>query len=357
MLIYDWDENAKKQAKAFKLNLVEGSVAQRWFNTDVPEAAKSDWNLLLPLLREKFDNAIEDRRSAFQYLSTAKLEDSDIGCGNGKGGLKHVDWARAMSSASQKVGDDADGNNAFLVVNNIGQATRNLLTAMGATSTVGSICYKIETLTPSDIETIKGSVKRDQENKDMKTKLAHLERQFRPELRGGSFREQRENGWSSAFSKDEPAEQENQVVFPSNAGGIQAYKQAVQAFYSKWGDNAYANANRPFPLTPGTDPAGSNECYNCGKADHLRSNCRASYTIPENEQRYRGSVNKAKREQQGRSALSSLGGAGNKPLRMIGHEEDPRFSHLARMNHAYLPLSPPDSEYADLPGNGDGPHY
>lgn len=357
MLVYDWDENDKKQAKAFRLNLVEGSMAQQWYEQEVDEPSRASWSLLLPLLKAKFDNAVEDRRSAFQVMSTTSLRDDDIGAPNGKGGMRHVDWARSLSVASQRAGEDRDGNYAFLVMNNIGPNVRSLLTARVATSSVGRICNAVETLTPTDIETVKAAVKAEQDNRDMRSKLALLERSMQPG-RPAPQPTQREtsDSYSSSWINNQNVAPTEDVIFQNNTEGVEAYKRAVRAYHERYGDSTYPNPSRPYPLTPGSDPAGTNECYKCGKADHLRSQCQAPYTIPENEQRYRGSVNKAKRSiQQRPDQRNSNTTPMAKPIRWLGTEDDPRFAHLARLNH--FPISPPMSDYADLPENGEGPNY
>ncbi|KAG7527207.1 hypothetical protein FFLO_07165 [Filobasidium floriforme] len=358
MLLLDCDENRAKQAKFFRVNLIEGSAAAIWFESQVPEAAKSDWSALVPLLKQRFDDSIEDRRAAFRTLTTTRLEDKDVGVTDTAGLMKHVSWARTIAIAKQRAGQDPDNLNAFLVLNNIGSHTRSLILATGSADTVSQICGKVESLTPNEVDTIREMVKRESDNAEMKSKVAQLERQLARQPLGNSL-QQRSNSTNSFEQSSwgqQPLPAGNEQVrvepgpFPSTADGHDRYRRAVQAFYTKHGEGAYASLSKPFPLSPGTEPAGSNECFKCGLTSHLRPQCSASYSLPENEQRYRGSVMKQKRD----SGLLATSSQQNRPLRWIGYSPYEReFSHLASM-----PISPPmqpmDLHHESGSGNDDG---
>jgi hypothetical protein len=359
MLLLDCDENRAKQAKFFRVNLIEGSAASIWFDTCVPEAAKSDWNALVPLLRAKFDDSIEDKRAAFRVLTTTKLEDGEIGASDQKGTLKHVAWTRTIAIAKQRAGQDPDNLNAFLVLNNVGPHLRLLLMATGALGTVGQICSKVEALTPNEVETIRDMVRRERDTAEMRTKVAQLEKrlarqplepvQYERYVPAAAVPFQR----SSWDSQNIPPSTEDVRVepgpFPATPDGHKRYRTAVESFYKKHGDGAYASLSKPFPLSPGTEAAGSNECFKCGRSSHLRPQCTATYSLPENEQRYRGSVMKQRRE-------NGLGGSqNNKPIRFISQASYEReFRHLVEM-----PMSPPmmndDALYEEDLENEGGP--
>ncbi|KAG7529020.1 hypothetical protein FFLO_05813 [Filobasidium floriforme] len=367
MLLLDFEENDGKQARFFQVNLIEGSVAWNWYNSGLvsPEAKKS-WSLLLPLLKQRFDNSLEDRHNAFVHISTSKLADTQIGVKGPDGEYEHVTWARKLAVASQGAGQDPDNNNAFLVLNNLGPQIRNLVSSTGCSSSVSRICQKIEGLSSMEITAIKDAVEKESENAKMRAQIAMLQRQI---LRSPS--EMTPQIYTPPTAYQQPSGQENRAPqslgpFPQTTEGMDAYKRAVADFYKAWGANSFASLSRPFPLSPGTDEAGSNECFKCGKADHLRAQCTASYTLPENEQRYRGSVMKQKRERGNVSTTTNAMPLG-KPIRYMHLDHDEHFSHLNHLpvpqfNHQRypgmqsLPLSPALT-VSDLPedcmsGNG-----
>ncbi|KAH8085184.1 hypothetical protein HD553DRAFT_341806 [Filobasidium floriforme] len=359
MLLLDCDENNAKQAKFFKVNLIEGSAAAIWYET-IPAEAKTDWSLLVPLLRNRFDNSIEDKRSAFRTLSTTKLTDKDIGLTTSNGEFKHVEWARTIAIAKERSGQDPDNLNAFLVMNNMGPHIQSLLIATGSSSSVSDICAKVESLTPNEIETIREMVKRETETAEMRSEVAQLKKQLQRQPLGASQQQsQQQNSFQqSTWAQQSLPDRDNSVrvepgPFPPTAEGHIRYKQAIQNFYRKYGEGATASLSRPFPLSPGTEPAGSNECFNCGLSSHLRPQCTASYRLPDNEQRYRGSVMKQKREM---NVFSGSAQQQGKPIRFISHANsyEREFRHLASM-----PLSPPmqlGDLYESDAGNDEGPH-
>lgn len=361
MLLLDADKNDAKQAKFFKVNLVEGSAAQHWFDTEVGEEARTKWSLLVPLLKARFDNSADERRNAFKLLSTERLEDRDVGQ-VASGEPKHVTWARSVAVASDRAGKDPDNNNAFLVLNNVGRHLRGIIITSGCLGSVAGICAKVQSLSPTEVETVKDLVRRDAENVEMRTKLALLERQFSG--RGSMLQDRNVNvplqptyqqpqRWSEGNQNVAPEANIEPGPFPTTQDGHERYRRAVQGFYQKYGENAYASISRPFPLSPGTKPAGSNECFRCGHGSHLRPACTVNYTLPENEQRYRGSIMKQRRESQNAMSLSGsntmqLG----RPLRCLG-VGNYEFAYLAA-----LPISPCMSDNSPLPKtgseNGDG---
>jgi hypothetical protein len=131
-------------------------------------------------------------------------------------------------------------------------------------------------------------------------RLQHLERQL-AQTRLPLSQSSSQNLTVPSYNRTQSAGAENTNIelgpFPNTAKGLSDYKSAVNAFYGRYGPNATSSLNRPFPLSPGTVPAGNNECFNCGKADHLRVNCPARVALPINEQRFRGMSMQKKRNE------------------------------------------------------------
>ena len=69
---------------------------------------------------------------------------------------------------------------------------------------------------------------------------------------------------------------------PDSAASWAAYEAEITA----WNRNNYgrvAYKTRPYPLTPGTSPVASGECFSCGKVGHSLAMCTSATKIPEVE--------------------------------------------------------------------------
>ena len=87
---------------------------------------------------------------------------------------------------------------------------------------------------------------------------------------------------NSGFSADKPPERLADVltkalmIHPRNAEGIAAYNAQVLLWQSTHGQNGKGpNETRPYPLTPGTVPVASGECWRCGHCTHHPGPCPA----------------------------------------------------------------------------------
>jgi len=69
---------------------------------------------------------------------------------------------------------------------------------------------------------------------------------------------------------------------PDTATGWATYKAEI----TMWNRNNFGRAmyeNRPYPLTPGTSPMVSGECFRCGHTGHSSIACTSNMRIPEPE--------------------------------------------------------------------------
>ncbi|KAJ3767526.1 hypothetical protein FB446DRAFT_651991 [Lentinula raphanica] len=63
---------------------------------------------------------------------------------------------------------------------------------------------------------------------------------------------------------------------PDTVEGHRAYREQLAAWARQWGREAVIDFQKPVPLTPGTAPICSGECYNCGMRGHQGRSCVAT---------------------------------------------------------------------------------
>jgi hypothetical protein len=79
--------------------------------------------------------------------------------------------------------------------------------------------------------------------------------------------------------------------FPDTEKGKRDYATAMVDWYAKYGEGRADWNTGHVPLTPGSSPLGSNECFTCGVAGHLRSDCpTANNPIPAVEANWRARI-------------------------------------------------------------------
>ena len=76
-------------------------------------------------------------------------------------------------------------------------------------------------------------------------------------------------------------------IHPRNAEGMAAYNSQILLWQSTYGQNGKGpNETRPYPLTPGTVPVASGECWRCGHRTHHPNPCPAP-PVPTLETKWR----------------------------------------------------------------------
>ena len=97
-----------------------------------------------------------------------------------------------------------------------------------------------------------------------------------------------------AFSTERPAHERLADVLskalpihPKNGEGIALYNAQVLLWENTYGQNGRGpNETRPYPLTPGTVPVASGECWKCGHRSHHPNACLAP-PVPALETKWR----------------------------------------------------------------------
>ena len=81
------------------------------------------------------------------------------------------------------------------------------------------------------------------------------------------------------------------IPYPDTDEGHQNYQTAITIWTQKYGSSQPDWSTGHFPLTPGSSPLGSNECYGCGKAGHRSDECGTPKRIPDIEAKWRSRIN------------------------------------------------------------------
>ena len=129
---------------------------------------------------------------------------------------------------------------------------------------------------------------------------------------------------------------------PDTATGWAAYKGEI----TTWNCNGFRRAvyeTRPYPLTPGTSPVASGECFSCSHMGHSSTTCTSSRRVPEVERVWRQKANSI------RAGANTASRANNPNVNFI--EEDNVFvsrdDYDAAVIACYLE--------SQNQGNGEGP--
>ena len=93
---------------------------------------------------------------------------------------------------------------------------------------------------------------------------------------------------------------------------------AYEADLAEWNRVSYgraANESRPYPLTPGTSPVASGECFGCGRPGHGSAACTSNRRIPEGERAWRQKANSI------RAGANAAARANNPNVNLVAEED------------------------------------
>jgi hypothetical protein len=97
-----------------------------------------------------------------------------------------------------------------------------------------------------------------------------------------------------------PAERMNNVIrltlpIHSNTPAGQVLYNTQIAQWNTLYTGQQVNETRPYPLSPGTAPVTSGECWKCGLLRHISNSCKSPSQIPRLERRWRAATSNLKR--------------------------------------------------------------
>ncbi|KIJ91496.1 hypothetical protein K443DRAFT_654402 [Laccaria amethystina LaAM-08-1] len=231
---------------------------------------------------------------------------------NGTEIYAHVAWANRVEKLAKAIPD----NNNLLVVGCRRQLPPTLKALVSSSNdTWTTFCKAVRAIRPLDIEEekerqdkqarIEGELQRvrQQQRQTPQTPSSALGQAFRsfsvgpipqPRFQPAATNNQ---GQSQQYKGPQRTDAEKLDLIrrilpphPDTATGWAAYEAEVTA----WNRNNYGRAaheTRPYPLTPGTSPVASGECFGCGKVGHISAVCTTNTRIPEAERTWRQKAN------------------------------------------------------------------
>ena len=310
-------ENAEK-IDYFETWLKSGSAAKQWFKNPEP-AKKTTWKDLCTAFKERWpERPIVQKTTAEKQaeLEGERITEGELGTKvkvNGVEVYAHVAWANKVEKLANAILD----NNNLLVVGCRRQLLPTLKALVSSShDTWATFCKAVRAIRPLDIE----------EEKEKQGKQARIE----GELQRVRLQQQRQppaspsSALGQAFSnfsvgpipqpRFQPTTSNTQNLaqqyrgpqwsdaeklgiirhipppHPDTQEGWAAYEAEITA----WNRNSYGRSvyeTRPYPLTPGTSPVASGECFSCGNTGHGSSACTVNRRIPEVERAWRQKAN------------------------------------------------------------------
>ncbi|KAF5386720.1 hypothetical protein D9615_002120 [Tricholomella constricta] len=355
----------------FTLSLKTGSDAHAWLKS-LSALEKSTWTLLQRAFNAKWPERVvaaktKDEKTAL--LAAAILKPGDVGkriTTNGVDELSHVAWADKVEKLANAI-PDRDG----LLINTTRQALPSAVRSMlGSYDTWELFCGAVRAL---PLERIKERQEEEDEKARVKEELEALRRSS-PKGLGAAFRNLTLGTTNTAPRPFQPptapaagaappntaptanpcspqtpqfptrnyADRWADVtrlalpIHPNNPAGIALYEAQINKWHADNGTRG-PNETRPYPLSPGSSPVASNECWKCGRVGHVGPSCTQN-NAPNLEIRWRMIAASIKRGALAASAQVNL--VGDERQWMSKEEYD------ASVIATYL---------AEQQGKGDGP--
>ena len=322
-----------QKLKTFQLYLRSGSVAKQWWN-GLPATNNDTWDHLVSAFGKRWPEktptlkTVEEKQAA---LERAKITEDEVGTRVKLQGVEefaHVVWADKVEKLAIAIPD----TNGLLIGTIRKSMPKSLQKVVGSGHRDWpSFCKAVRTATLTEIEEAKKEEKEAQSLRDEVKKLQSLQSasakgitaafqglainsttqnprfpapQARPHNTNNPFLAQTLPSAPNppAYGRDRPpvARMEDVIrlaltIQPDTPAGRTAYDTQIR----EWNTNnprQFVNELRPYPLSPGTSPVASGECWKCGKPGHLGPNCVVTNQVPALEQRWRAIAATIKRE-------------------------------------------------------------
>jgi hypothetical protein len=311
-----------QKLKTFQLYLKSGSIAKQWWN-GLATTDNDTWDHLASAFAKRWPEktptlkTVEEKQAA---LERAKITEDEVGTRvkiQGVEEFTHVVWADKIEKLAAAI-PDTNG----LLIGNIRKAMpKSLQKVVGSGHrNWTSFCKAVRTATLTEIEEAKTEEKEAQSLRDEVKKLQSLQttKSITAAFQGLGINNMAQNARfpgpqarqtstnnifatqtaptvpnQPAYGRDRPpaARMEDVIrlalaIQPDTPAGRTAYATQI----AEWNTNnprQFVNELRPYPLSPGTSPVASGECWKCGRMGHRGPTCSATDQIPALEQRWR----------------------------------------------------------------------
>lgn len=322
--------NAQK-LENFGLNLKSNSVAEQWWDA-LPTNDNDTWDHLVSTFKKCWPSkaptvkTIEEKQAA---LEGTRISEEEVGkhvMTNGIEEFAHVVWADKIEKLTAAI-PDANGLLISTVRKSMPKALQKV-TGSGHT-TWTAFCRAVRTATLSQIDEAKGEEKEARDLREQVKKLQELcnastrdvTNAFQrltvntpsPTPRFPILRTQQPTPHNyppaQTFNANNqpparaahhapnrqhrpPAERMNDVIrfalliHPNNPAGWALYNAQITQWNNE-NPGQYVSEMRPYPLSPGTTPVASGECWKCGMLGHRNANCESTNPVPVLEGRWR----------------------------------------------------------------------
>lgn len=341
--------NAQK-LENFELNLKSGAAAEQWWDNLSP-GDKDTWDHLVLAFRRRWPSktptvkTIEEKQAALEQTRISEEEVGKRTTTNGVEELAHVVWADKIERLAAAI-PDANG----LLISTVRKSMPKVLqkvTGSGHT-TWATFCSAVRTATLTQIAEAK---EEEKEARDLREQVKRLQ-----ELREASARDvtnalQRLTVNNTPFptprfptlrtqppapqnypptqplnvnnqqparggyqppgayhAPNQPANRQNRTpaermddvirralpIHPNTPAGRALYNAQIIQWNTQYTGQQVSEI-RPYPLSPGTTPVASGECWKCGMLGHMGPGCENPIPIPGFESRWRSIAASIKR--------------------------------------------------------------
>lgn len=295
--------------KQFRLNLKAGSVAMAWLN-GLAATKKDTWEHLQASFVGRWPEKAPPMKSHMEriaLLKAAKLTDAEMGKRvkvDGMEEFSHIVWADKIERLADAVPDTIG-----LLISSIREDMPAVLKHyVKEHATWTAFCDAIRAVSPTEIEEQQAKEKAAKQLaedvriiKERGTPLKALGNAFRNINLGAPIPAPRFNIPPRGFTPPQPtyplqqptyppqqrmptfqpradADRMNDVtrlalpIHPDTPAGRLAYNTQITT-WTLANPNGKVNEYQPYPLTPGTAPAASRECWTCGYPGHMSQAC------------------------------------------------------------------------------------
>ncbi|KDR76749.1 hypothetical protein GALMADRAFT_139637 [Galerina marginata CBS 339.88] len=323
------------KVRTFELWLKSGRAAKIWYNA-LKAGEKDNWDNLRTAFEKKWpEKMITAKTMEEQHatLGAAVLKEESLGKRvkvDGVEEFSHVVWADKLERVSKAL-DDKSGLLIPTVRRTMPRALRTLVSTQH--DTWETFCEAVRKVSMTEL---KEKLEIEEEQRAIQSTITRLE-----QLQQSPTRGIREAMGAMSLGRPVPAPRFSiQHVAPALPSAVApvvspapqyrpdaerlvdvvrlalpihpktpAGKIAYQAQVADWNarnTGRSVNEMRPYPLSPGTSPVASGECWKCGHTGHLGTACPSPEQIPTIEQKWRSIAATISRRAEGATTTAAV---------------------------------------------------